>query len=75
MEPTTTARAAAAARAEGRRKLWSMTPAQRVDAMWAAALSWDQLFAWARSAPHEVPLINDEFAFIALATPECAEAE
>jgi len=52
-----------------------MTPAQRIDAMWAGQLSWDQLFAWARKAPHEVPLVNGEFAFIALATPECAEAD
>lgn len=75
MEPTTTARAAVAARAEARRKLWHMTPAQRVEAMWAGQLSWDQLFAWARRAPNEVPLVNGEFAFIALSTPEASEAE
>ncbi|HWT91618.1 MAG TPA: hypothetical protein VN238_01375 [Solirubrobacteraceae bacterium] len=73
MEPTTTTHAAAAARAEGRSELWSMTPVQRAEAMWAGQLSWDQLFAWARRAPDEVPLINGEFAFIALSTPEAAE--
>jgi hypothetical protein len=36
-------------------------------------LTWTQLFAWARRAPDEVPLVNGEFAFIAAFTPEAAE--
>lgn len=73
MPPTTPPAALAARRAEGRRRLWRMTPDQRRDAMWAGELTWDQLFAWARRAPDEVPRINDEFAFIALSTPEASE--
>jgi hypothetical protein len=60
-------------RAERSRALWEMSPEERQAAMWAGRLSWGQLFEWAKRAPHEVPLINDEFAFIAAYTPEVAE--
>jgi hypothetical protein len=55
--------------------LWEMTPAQRQMAMWRGELSEHQLYEWAKRAPKEVPLINDEFAFIALSTPEVAELQ
>lgn len=55
------------------RALWEMTPAQRQAAMWRGQLSSHQLFEWAARKPSEVPLINDEFAFLAWSTPEVAE--
>ena len=55
-------------------ELWKMTPAERQAAMWADELSGTQLIEWARRAPKEVPLINNEWAFIAAHTPEVADA-
>jgi hypothetical protein len=55
--------------------LWSLTAEQRVRAMRQGELTWAELFAWARRAPDEVPLVNGEFAFIAAFTPEAAEAD
>jgi hypothetical protein len=60
-------------RRELSRELWAMSPAQRQAAMWHGELTTDQLFEWAKRAPREVPLINNEFAFIATNTPEVAE--
>jgi hypothetical protein len=64
-----------ASRAEGSRALWRMSPAQRVAAMKNGELSVSQLYEWAKRAPHEVPLINGEFAFIATTTPEVADRQ
>ena len=61
-------------REEQLKELWKMTPAQRQAAMWADELSGTQLIEWARRAPKEVPLINNEWAFIAAHTPEVADA-
>lgn len=61
-------------REELSRELWKMTPAQRQAAMWDGRLSREQLYEWAKRAPKEVPLIENEFAFIAATTPEVAEA-
>ena len=62
-------------REEAMAHLWEMTPAEREAAMWRGELTLDECGAWARRAPHEVPLINGEFAFIAIFTPEVAEAD
>ena len=67
--------AAVQTRDEAMRFLWEMTPAEREAAMWRGELTLDQCGAWARRAPHEVPLINGEFAFIAVFTPEIAELD
>lgn len=56
--------------AQESRVLWEMTPAQRHAAMWRGELSSYQLFQWAARKPSEVPLIDDEFAFIAWSTEE-----
>ena len=53
--------------------LWAMSAAEREAAMWRGELTCTQLFEWARRRPEEVPLINGEFAFIAMHTPEIAE--
>lgn len=57
------------------RELWRMSASERRAAMVRGELSWPQLWEWAKLAPHEVPLIDDEFAFIAIFTPEVAEAD
>jgi hypothetical protein len=54
--------------------LWALTPAQREAAMWRRELSLLQLTEWSRRAPHEVPTINGEFAYIVVRTPEWLEA-
>lgn len=61
-------------REEQLKELWKMTPAERQAAMWADELSGTQLIEWARRAPKEVPRINNEWAFIAVHTPEVADA-
>jgi hypothetical protein len=55
------------------RTLWAMTPAQRVSAMYRRELTFPQLAAWAAARPEEVPLLDGEFWFIAVDTPEAAE--
>ncbi len=67
--------AAKRTREEAMAFLWEMTPAEREAAMWRGDLSFDQCCAWAQRAPHEVPRINGEFAFIAVTTPEVAELD
>ena len=54
--------------------LWAMARAERVTAMWRSELTRLQLSKWSSRAPHEVPLLGDEFAWIAMCTPEWAEA-
>jgi hypothetical protein len=61
------------ARRPGSEALWRMSREERQAAMWRGELTWEQLWEWAAKAPTEVPLINDEFAFIAARTPEVAE--
>ena len=53
--------------------LWSMTPQERVAAMRAGRLTTYQCMRWAARRPHEVPLLNGEFEFIAARTPEAAD--
>jgi hypothetical protein len=63
-----------ASRAELSRALWAMSPAEREAAMRRGELTGAQLLEWARRAPHEVPTIDGEWAFIAASTPEIADA-
>jgi hypothetical protein len=55
--------------------LWSMTRAERVQAMWNRELSFGQLREWSSRRPEEVPTLGGEFAWIAMLTPEWAELE
>ena len=55
-----------ATRAEASRVLWAMTPTERVTAMRTGRLSLQQCAEWAARRPHEVPLVNGEFAYIAM---------
>lgn len=51
-----------------------MTADQRVAAMCAGRLTYGQLCWWASGWPEQVPLINNEFAFIAYFEAEAAES-
>ncbi len=62
-------------RERGSRQLWAMTAAQREAAMWRGDLTFLQLREWYARAPHEVPLIGGELPWIAVFTPEWAEAD
>ena len=55
------------------RALWQMTVAQRVAAMRRGELTLEQCSAWAARYPEQVPLLNDEFEYLALLTPEACE--
>jgi len=57
------------------RQLWAMSPAQREAAMWRGELTVGQLREWYARAPREVPLLNGELPWIAVSTPEWAEAD
>ena len=58
---------------EGRARLWAMSAAERLAAMHRGELTLDQLAAWTRARPEECPIVNGEFAWIALSTPEVAD--
>jgi hypothetical protein len=60
-------------RAERLRKVWLMTPEQRVAAMRRGELSLEQCAAWAACHPEQVPLVKGEFEFLAVCTPEVCE--
>jgi hypothetical protein len=60
---------------ERREWLWRMTVKQRVAAMYAGELSLADCLAWAARFPDEPPTISGEWAFIAIRTPEVAEAD
>jgi hypothetical protein len=55
------------------RTLWQMTAAQRIAAMRRGELSLEQCAAWAARHPEQVPLLNGEFEYIAVLTPEVCE--
>ena len=59
---------------EAKRRLWAMTADERRAAMYAGRLSMRLCFHWASRAPREVPLLNGEFWFVAIKTPEIADA-
>ena len=60
---------------EAKRRLWAMTPDERVQAMRAGRLSLRLCLHWASRRPQEVPLLNGEWEFIAVSTPEVADAD
>jgi hypothetical protein len=61
---------------EQKARLWAMTRDERVRAMRAGKLSLRLCLHWASQRPAEVPLAADgEFEFIAISTPEVADAD
>jgi hypothetical protein len=63
------------AREEAKRRLWQLSRDQRVQAMRAGRMPLWLCLHWASRAPHEVPLIGNEWEFIATFTPEVAEVD
>jgi hypothetical protein len=59
---------------EAKRRLWAMTPDERVQAMRAGRLSLRLCLHWASRRPQGVPLLNGEWEFIAVSTPEVTDA-
>jgi len=55
------------------RALWQMTPAQRLAAMRRGELTLEQCSAWAARHPEQMPLLNGEFEYLAILTPEACE--
>lgn len=53
--------------------LWRMTPNERIAAMRRGDLTMEQCCAWAGRYPHQVPVINGEFEFLAAYMPEVCE--
>jgi hypothetical protein len=47
------------------RAFWRLSPAERVAAMRAGELTLAECSRWAARAPHEVPITNGEFDYIA----------
>src|SRR3954449_11002318 len=55
---------------EAKRRLWAMTADERRAAMYARRLSLRLCLHWAHHAAHEIPLLDGEWWFIAIDTPE-----
>jgi hypothetical protein len=55
------------------RRLWQMTPEQRVAAMRRGELTYEQLAAWSARFRDEVPMLQGEFEWLAAKTPEVCE--
>ena len=58
---------------ERREVFWRMSPRERVALMRAGELTLKECCQWAARAPHEVPIVNGEFEFIAALMPEACE--
>lgn len=50
-----------------------MTAKDRVRLMRAGRLTLNQCCAWAARTPHEIPVVNGEYEFITMFTPEASE--
>ena len=61
-------------REEQLEELWAMSPAERVRAMRDGRLSLFQLARWSSRHPEQVPLLEGEFEWLTIKTPEWAEA-
>jgi hypothetical protein len=59
---------------QAKERLWAITPDERVQAMRAGRLSLRLCLHWASQRPDEVPLLDGEWEFIAISTPEVADA-
>jgi len=55
------------------RRLWQMSVEQRIAAMRRGELTHEQLAAWSARHPEQVPLLNDEWEWIATKMPEACE--
>jgi hypothetical protein len=55
------------------RSLWQMTVGGRIAAMRRGELTLEQCAAWAARYPEQVPIVNGEFEYIAMFTPEVCD--
>lgn len=55
------------------RRLWQMTPAQRVAAMRRGELTYEQLAAWSARYPDQIPILQGEYLWLIAHTPEVCE--
>jgi hypothetical protein len=55
------------------RRVWQMSQNQRIAAMRRGELTVEQLAAWSARHPEQVPMLNGEFEWIAIRTPEACE--
>jgi hypothetical protein len=58
---------------QAKARLWAMSAQERVQAMRAGRLSLRLCLHWASRRPREVPLLDGEWEFIAISTPEVAD--
>jgi hypothetical protein len=56
-----------------REVFWRLSPGERIALMRAGELTLKECCQWAARAPHEVPIVDGEFEFIAAFTPEACE--
>jgi hypothetical protein len=56
-------------------RMWRMSPDERRAAAERGEFSLGEMCKWAARRPHEVPILNGEFFFIARMTPEVAHLE
>jgi len=57
-----------------REVFWRLSPGERIALMRAGELTLKECCQWAARAPHEVPIVDGEFEFIAAFTPEAASS-
>jgi len=55
---------------ERQQMFWRLSPHERVALRRAGQLTLKECCRWAARAPHEVPIVDGEFEFIAAFTPE-----
>ncbi len=63
-----------ASREERERVFWRLSPSERIALMRAGKLTLTECCRWAARRPHEVPVVNGEFEFIAAFMPEAGPA-
>jgi hypothetical protein len=56
-------------------RLWAMTPSERVHAMRAGELALRLCLHWVSRCPDECPVLDGEWEFIAIHTPEAADPD
>jgi hypothetical protein len=55
------------------KRMWAMSPDERRHAAEHGQFSLGEMLAWARRAPHEVPILDGEFFFITALSADTAE--
>jgi len=61
--------------AEEKARIEAMSVEERVDAMYDGLFTYRECAWWASRWPHQVPLINNEYAYLAAFEAEAAESD